>query len=191
MKKLSKNQKIAIGVGVALGLLGLYFWNKYRLNRKNKKDCEKRGGIWNPKTKSCTFPEPEIQEAINEAIDNLEFEFNSDVIVSSSFDSLREVATSLNKFPNYNLELEGHTDSQGSDEYNLDLSNRRANSVKTFLISQGVADGRITAIGKGETEPIADNDTAEGRAQNRRVEFKLVDTSMTSSFVDANSDLGL
>jgi OmpA-OmpF porin, OOP family len=91
----------------------------------------------------------------------------------------------------FTLELIGHTDSQGSDDYNLELSQKRANSVKNFLIKEGVAESRITAIGKGESEPIADNNTADGREKNRRVVFQMTDATKTNSFVDANDIYGL
>lgn len=66
--------------------------------------------------------------------------------------------------------IEGHTDNVGSENYNFGLSQRRANSVMTYLVRQGIAPGRIVAYGKGENFPISDNETAAGRQQNRRVE---------------------
>jgi outer membrane protein OmpA-like peptidoglycan-associated protein len=72
------------------------------------------------------------------------------------------------------LSIEGHTDAQGQAERNLDLSQRRANSVKTWLVAHGVDDARLDAKGFGQTKPIADNRTSQGRAQNRRVEFVIV-----------------
>jgi outer membrane protein OmpA-like peptidoglycan-associated protein len=67
--------------------------------------------------------------------------------------------------------VEGHTDSVGSDSKNLDLSQKRADSVRTYLVSQGVKSDRIRAVGKGESVPVADNKSPEGRANNRRVEI--------------------
>jgi hypothetical protein len=69
--------------------------------------------------------------------------------------------------------VEGHTDSVGSDAYNQTLSEKRANSVRQYLVNKGYPDDKITAVGMGETSPIADNTTKEGRAENRRVEFHL------------------
>ena len=69
--------------------------------------------------------------------------------------------------------IEGHTDSSGDDQHNLDLSERRARSVVTWLVEKGVEAGRLSAKGQGETEPVADNGTPEGRAQNRRVVLKV------------------
>jgi hypothetical protein len=70
------------------------------------------------------------------------------------------------------LTIEGHADSQGADAYNLSLSQRRTESVKTYLMGKGIMESRLTAVGYGETKPIDDNSTAAGRAKNRRVELK-------------------
>ncbi len=76
-----------------------------------------------------------------------------------------------NQDPSKKIVVEGHTDSVGSDAANMDLSQRRADSVRSFLVAKGVPSDRITAVGKGETTPVADNKTPEGRANNRRVEI--------------------
>jgi len=75
--------------------------------------------------------------------------------------------------PQYILSIEGHTDSQGSETSNLDLSQRRAEAVRLYLVNNGVAASRMTATGYGESMPVADNNTPAGRALNRRVEFKV------------------
>lgn len=74
-----------------------------------------------------------------------------------------------------NIELAGHTDSIGTEEYNADLSQRRVDSVRTYLVEQGVDGGRLSAKGYGESQPIADNGTSEGRARNRRVEVRVLE----------------
>jgi outer membrane protein OmpA-like peptidoglycan-associated protein len=84
---------------------------------------------------------------------------------------LKTVAASLLKYPNSRIEVIGHTDNTGSAAYNQDLSQRRAVSVANVLRESGVPNGRMAAFGRGEDEPIATNLTAEGRAQNRRVEI--------------------
>lgn len=93
-------------------------------------------------------------------------------------DSFAEVLNSvvlvLNKYPDTNLAVVGHTDSTGADSYNMELSQRRASTVASFLISQQVDSSRISTRGAGETQPVASNDTNEGRAQNRRVELSIV-----------------
>ncbi|HTQ06714.1 MAG TPA: OmpA family protein [Polyangiaceae bacterium] len=85
---------------------------------------------------------------------------------------LADVAKALNQ-TDQNITIEGHTDSQGSDATNLRLSQDRADAVRSYLVQQGVPGDRITAIGKGKADPIASNDTPEGRANNRRVEIVL------------------
>jgi len=80
----------------------------------------------------------------------------------------------MNENPEFNLDINGHTDSVGDEAKNLDLSQRRADSVKKYLTDKGIDASRMTARGFGETLPIADNSTAAGRAKNRRVEFKVI-----------------
>jgi outer membrane protein OmpA-like peptidoglycan-associated protein len=86
---------------------------------------------------------------------------------------LSELSTILNKYEDTNILLEGHTDSTGSEEYNLDLSKKRAQSVANYLATQNVNPTRFTIMGYGESQPIAGNETVEGRAQNRRVEVAI------------------
>jgi outer membrane protein OmpA-like peptidoglycan-associated protein len=101
------------------------------------------------------------------------FDTNKATIKKVSFPLLDEVAQALKDNPTLKIEVQGHTDSQGNDKFNLKLSQNRASSVRTYLIKAGVAAERMTAKGYGENVMIADNRTAEGRAQNRRVEFVI------------------
>ena len=110
-----------------------------------------------------------------EILDVVYFRTNKDVIRSKSYTLLSNVAQVLKSHPEINaIEVEGHTDSQGKDSSNLDLSQRRAQAVVNFLVEQGVDSGRLTPRGYGEENPIEDNRTKRGRAANRRVEFKIV-----------------
>jgi OOP family OmpA-OmpF porin len=100
------------------------------------------------------------------------FETNKDILKVASLAQLDELVVILKKYEAANLLIEGHADSQGSDEYNLTLSQKRTDAVKTYLMGKGIMESRLTAIGYGESKPIADNNTAAGRAKNRRVELK-------------------
>jgi OOP family OmpA-OmpF porin len=149
-----------------------------------------------PEPEPETEPEPEpeteqaqaIKEVIQEAVkeDKKEFtidfeklasqslfEFNSDKIAQDSYSGLDVVANFLKETPNVTVKVEGHTDNIGSQEYNQDLSERRAKSVANYLIDKGVERERVTTEGFGFSKPIASNKTAEGRAKNRRTEMKF------------------
>jgi len=114
------------------------------------------------------------KKALKDVFDNLVFETGKDVIKPSSFEYLDKLSEVLLAEPTWKLQIIGHTDSVGNDAYNLNLSNKRADAVKKYLISKNIPENFITSIGKGETMPIADNKTAEGRLKNRRVEFIIV-----------------
>jgi OmpA-OmpF porin, OOP family len=105
---------------------------------------------------------------------NIYFAFDKDELMPRSFVELYKLLTILREHPTMQIEIFGHTDNYGDDAYNLDLSNRRAKAVVSFLRTNGITVTRLKSSGKGETEPIAPNDTDEGRAQNRRVEFVIL-----------------
>jgi len=97
------------------------------------------------------------------------FAFDKFNLTAIAKDSLQMVAATLKANPDAKVEIQGHTDSVGTEKYNQALSERRANSVKNYLVSLGIAEGRIATHGFGEMRPVADNATAAGRAENRRV----------------------
>ena len=101
------------------------------------------------------------------------FDVDKAVLKDQYKGELSELSTILNKYEDTNILLEGHTDSTGSEEYNLDLSKKRAQSVANYLATQNVNPTRFTTMGYGESQPIVSNETAEGRAQNRRVEVAI------------------
>ena len=103
----------------------------------------------------------------------LMFDFDSDRIRQEAATNLRNLASSLGEYPNTDLLIVGHTDSDGSDSYNWNLSERRAASAANYLATQGVARTRLRTAGRGETEPVTSNDTDAGRQQNRRVEVAI------------------
>jgi outer membrane protein OmpA-like peptidoglycan-associated protein len=107
---------------------------------------------------------------------NLFFALNKTTVLPESEQALNELADFMNAHPGVTIRITGHTDNIGSDRANQILSDGRANAVRDELIKRGITAERIEAEGKGESEPVADNDTEEGRAKNRRVEFTIIAT---------------
>jgi outer membrane protein OmpA-like peptidoglycan-associated protein len=101
------------------------------------------------------------------------FDYDSDVLRPAAKENLASLASNLDKYPDTNILVVGHTDSVGTDAYNMSLSERRAAAAVSYLVSQGVDRARIRSAGRGESEPIAENATSEGRQQNRRVEVAI------------------
>jgi OOP family OmpA-OmpF porin len=112
------------------------------------------------------------RKVVADAIKNLEFDLGKSTIRAKSYPTLNRVADLL-KSKDFSLKLAGHTDNTGSDALNLALSKDRAEAIKSYLVSQGANASRIEAVGYGESQPIASNNNAAGRQQNRRVEFTL------------------
>jgi outer membrane protein OmpA-like peptidoglycan-associated protein len=102
------------------------------------------------------------------------FDFDKSDLKPAAKTNIQKLVASLNENPDTDILVVGHTDNVGRAEYNLGLSDRRAASVKNYAVAQGLAPSRIKTEGKGASEPIASNETAEGRAQNRRVEIVIV-----------------
>jgi outer membrane protein OmpA-like peptidoglycan-associated protein len=101
------------------------------------------------------------------------FDVNSSSLKPGAYDEINRVANVLSQYPQTSLTISGHTDSTGSEDYNLQLSQRRADAVKNALVGQGVSAARMNTIGYGEANPIADNSTEHGRQLNRRVEIRI------------------
>jgi outer membrane protein OmpA-like peptidoglycan-associated protein len=104
---------------------------------------------------------------------NVLFDVNKSELKPASYTALNNLTKVLNRYPDTNLEIDGHTDNTGTHEYNMQLSERRANAVATYLKSQSINGARIVTRGQGETYPEYSNDTEAGRAANRRVEFQI------------------
>ena len=131
---------------------------------------------------SVTTPCSEVEAPSNPISDALEntgeitlygiyFDFDRDTLKPASEPVLQQLREALEASPALSVDIEGHTDDVGSDAYNADLSQRRAAAVVTWLTEHGIAEERLTPVGKGEMEPVADNATADGRALNRRVDI--------------------
>ena len=121
----------------------------------------------------CPVIAKEVVDKINYAAKNIFFATGSSKLLAKSYKSLNEVAKLLADDETLQLSIDGHTDNTGKADKNQTLSEARANAVKTYLASKGVADTRMTATGYGQDKPVADNKTAAGRAKNRRVEMTV------------------
>ncbi len=129
----------------------------------------------------------EIERQQNEILkltmsSEVSFDFNSAGLKSTFYSALNKIADIMVRYPQTQILIVGHTDSVGSEQYNLGLSLRRANAVADYLISHGVSRSRLGTEGHGELEPLASNDTASGRARNRRVEVFVVPEASAGSY---------
>jgi outer membrane protein OmpA-like peptidoglycan-associated protein len=132
--------------------------------------CPKEKG--NVVDKGCPKIAPADVKKIADIAGKIYFENNSAKLKQSSFMQLDYLVDILNRYSATNLQIEGHTDSKSGDKYNINLSKDRAEAVKTYLMSKGIPDARLIALGFGDGKPIASNETEAGRAKNRRVELK-------------------
>jgi outer membrane protein OmpA-like peptidoglycan-associated protein len=124
-----------------------------------------------------TVPDAKV-ERVGEGIvvefsSNILFEYDKSSLSVDAKTNLNKLVTVLNTYPDTDIEVQGHTDSKGSDSYNMTLSERRATAVSDYLYSKGIMSSRIRTKGFGENVPKYDNNTADGRSQNRRVEFLI------------------
>ena len=124
--------------------------------------------------RGCPEIKKEDKAKLERAIKLVQFETGKAILLKKSFAVLDEVVNVMNTYPEYSLNIGGHTDNVGADEMNHDLSHRRAKACYDYLVSKGISAKRIESEGFGETKPRADNKTAAGRALNRRVMFELI-----------------
>lgn len=124
--------------------------------------------------KGCPEVTEEVQKKLNDFAKTILFDTGKSTIKAASTGVMVDIITILNQYPNSKFTVEGHTDSTGSATLNQKLSESRANAVKDFLVEKGISASRLSAIGYGKDKPIATNNTAAGRTQNRRVEINLV-----------------
>ncbi|WP_297765862.1 OmpA family protein [uncultured Muriicola sp.] len=155
----------AIIGGVVGGAAGGYIGN--RMDRQAERIQEEIPGA------EVTRVGEGINVTFNEGA-GVYFDTNKSNIKGTSVETLNKLAGILKEYPKTEILVEGHTDSAGSDEYNMGLSKLRAESVTNYLIGQGILGGRFTTKWFGETQPVADNATAEGKSKNRRVEIGIV-----------------
>ncbi len=126
----------------------------------------------------CPVPKAEEIQSINVSAKSIQFVTGSDKIQTGSYGTLDNIASLMLKYPNTRWSIEGHTDNVGKEAKNLALSKSRAASVKNYFISKGVGAERLDSEGYGQIRPIADNKTAAGRTENRRVEIKLIEINV-------------
>ncbi|MBI4196669.1 MAG: OmpA family protein [Deltaproteobacteria bacterium] len=181
---------LALSAGVTAGVINSYGSPFYRIiggvaytqgQTRKKKVAQKK----EPKVEATPPPPPpppaesslvEIGEKEIEIKKKIHFEHGKESIREVSQDILDAIIETLKNHPEIlKVEIGGHTDNKGDETYNLKLSGKRAEAVKRFLVDHGVQAGRLTAKGYGESEPRDTNDTEEGRARNRRVEFKILE----------------
>lgn len=155
----------AIIGGVVGGAAGGYIGN--RMDRQAERIQEEIPGA------EVTRVGEGINVTFNEGA-GVYFDTNKSNIKGTSVETLNKLAAILKEYPKTEILVEGHTDSAGSDEYNMGLSKLRAESVTNYLIGQGIDNSRFTTKWFGETQPVADNATAEGKSKNRRVEIGIV-----------------
>jgi outer membrane protein OmpA-like peptidoglycan-associated protein len=138
--------------------------------------CPDEPETWNGymDTDGCPDELPQEVADFRGALEGIQFDVNKDTIKPASRKTLDHAAEVLKKYPDIRVEIGGHTDATGSRDLNLDLSRRRAKSVKRYLVGKGVDDKRVETRGYGPDKPVSDNDTAAGRTKNRRIEFTII-----------------
>lgn len=139
--------------------------------------CPKEAGL--SKNAGCPEVKKEVLKIFERALTGIQFETGKDVILKTSFPILDQVVKVMKENPSYNLEINGHTDNVGDAQKNQELSNKRSLAVQNYMVSKGVENNRMISHGYGDTMPIADNKTSQGKSKNRRVEFKVIFQTIT------------
>ncbi len=157
-----KGAAIGAGAGLAVGGLSGAAIGNYM----DKQEAEMRQALANAEAASIQREQDVLAVSFK---GDFSFDVDSAVLKPGAVDEINRVADVLIKYPKTTISIEGHTDSKGSEDYNMELSKKRAEAVKTTLIGKGLTPARLTTLGFGESKPVASNDTAEGRQMNRRV----------------------
>ncbi len=132
----------------------------------------KKGGTKKPVDETVSI-EKQVFDTLS--LPKFEFVFDKTIITNNPEREIQQVLTFMERYPHVSLEIVGHTDNEGSEEYNLELSKNRAEKVRQLLIKKGINEDRMLSLGMGASEPLVSNETDEGRQTNRRVEFVLVE----------------
>lgn len=156
-----KNAVIAAGVGAVAGATIGEYMDKQQAELRKKLEGTGVDVVRNGNEITLNMP------------GDITFDYNKDTLQPQFYSVLNDVAKVLIDYPSTYIDVVGHADAIGSDAYNLDLSRRRANTAANYIGAQGVNSVRLYVNGMGEAQPIASNDTEDGRAKNRRVEIKL------------------
>ncbi|MBL7810606.1 MAG: OmpA family protein [Bacteroidetes bacterium] len=131
--------------------------------------CPSKPGV--AANKGCPEIKVETKKAIEQAAKNIFFETNKDILKKESYDDVDKLVSIMQEYPEAKVTIEGHTDSDGEDAKNLDLSQRRADAVVAYMLAKGISPERMTAVGYGETKPKVPNTSVVNKALNRRVEI--------------------
>ena len=133
----------------------------------------------------------EVRDNKIEIHEKIQFEKAKSRILEESHSLLNEIAEVIQKNPHIKkISIEGHASSEGNDYFNMKLSDDRAKAVRQYLVDKGIEEDKLVAKGFGETKPIADNDTEEGREKNRRVEFNIIEQDITKKKVEIDPQTG-
>ena len=164
-----------IGYGAAGAVVGsVAGWYLCKMAQKEKPPPKRKPAPPPPPPAPEAAAEPEaVQERI--VLRGVNFDFDKSEIRPDASVILEEAASILSGKPDVQVRVEGHTDATGPEAYNQGLSERRADSVRTYLVEHGIAEAQLTSVGFGESNPISTNDTREGRALNRRVELQVLE----------------
>jgi len=165
-----KGMAIGAGTGLAVGTLSGWGIGKYM----DKQEQELQQAI--AASEAASLKREQDMLILTFKADFM-FDVDSAEVKPGFQSEIERVAAVLNRYPETNIRIEGHTDSTGTEEYNQKLSERRAESVKNELLAQNVLAGRLQTVGYGETRPIATNETPGGRQQNRRVQIVIIPQS--------------
>ncbi|WP_443945103.1 OmpA family protein [Pedobacter sp. AW1-32] len=170
-------KKLAFAALIGFSTLAMYSCKTKKLAAKPATPVEKPTPPPAEEPKPAPAPKPAEETVVDDKpnfnLDNIQFEFNSYVLKTASFSILDKAVTEMKKAPETKFILNGYSSAEGTPEHNQQLSEDRANAVKSYFVNAGLNASNFTIVGHGEKDPIAPNDTEAGRMKNRRTEIKL------------------